>query len=1145
MVIAEVPLWVMHSLSSQSANTLLPSQGSNPLIQQQSNEEKKSLSSISETIKVLSGTAARCAIYSVDVHPDGSRFATAGGDGKVRIWSCESLFCERKRTKKPGSFSKGGGYHSSGSSCGGESSESGLEEHEGKESNQVDEISQNQESSKVEAPKSQAADEMNDENLKQELELKKDVTEVKKSSISPHSSVREKKKRRITLESLSSSSIKPQSSSLATGQNSKSKKMHRLLSSLSSHTGSVLCVRWSHSGSYLASAGDDAHVLIYKRSYSQTHSILQTGNLITSIKENQIEHWIRIRTLRGHNLDAVGLAWAPDDSHLVSCSLDSENPIIVWKLELEQKENGQNSQHQNERQKQPILHPFKVLGKDAHKSTVKGIVFDPAGKYIATSGDDPAICIWRAWDDWGLEARIDAESGIFRSKKTEAVTDLSLFRRMSFAPDGTHICSTNAVLKGKNIAAMVSRNGWSVKSAAEGGVSLLGHKQAVVSSRHCPYFFQHTSKDQDTDDDSDEETEPNYAMLLALGDKRGFVTIWSTKSKRPIFKLQCSETRCTITDLSWGRSQNKERLWLYVSLLDGHLVTIQFNVNDDVKNFLSNEKYARIFRLKYGIEVEKDSLKMTGIVCDSGSKLIENAQQYNFEENNTESKDEENRQLMHKPNTRQIVSVKSGKRRIRPVHVDAELNNNEGDRAHEIELKNSGIANGNNNERNSENELRNDSSGSRNYVKNALQSASKAIEKAKLIPTKDRNISLQIPSTQRNYNSLSGDSPSLKITALDNSGTPDSVLEPSSNSTHSVELDDLSSSQIGFAPLDASSTKIIADCINKISSCLLSISRNGKVTWKDRISYSRCTSLSGNKHYIAVGTSDGSVFVYTSAPSTGFQSGMAIRACPPIIFGFPVVMIKLFKSHELLVITANAFFGIYDLNSMKMIHKSSVLPPLNQMRLSLNSSTYPKIVRAHVTKSNHFIIILTLKGAPGGNLQAYVYNKEMELWQRIADSSHTLSEFYTTLPKGEGILAKLQSTICLGKNGATHAFPSDFGNNEAEYVSSRSHCEDRMACAIALKSCSEFEYWLKMYARRLSREGEENVLRFVIDLLLGKNVVKGDNERENSECWWICSANNILGLEKKTLIKIVIDEMRKNRALQRLTNEVSMEIDLI
>jgi len=50
-----------------------------------------------------------------------------------------------------------------------------------------------------------------------------------------------------------------------------------------------------------------------------------------------------------------------------------------------------------------------------------------------------------------------------------ALTNLSLFRRISFAPDGSHLCATNATLQNKNIAAMIGRDcgdghghGWAV-----------------------------------------------------------------------------------------------------------------------------------------------------------------------------------------------------------------------------------------------------------------------------------------------------------------------------------------------------------------------------------------------------------------------------------------------------------------------------------------------------------------------------------------------------------------------------------------------------------------------------------------------------------------------------------------------------------
>merc|ERR1712238_266389 len=143
------------------------------------------------------------------------------------------------------------------------------------------------------------------------------------------------------------------------------------------------------------------------------------------------ENWKRLRVLKGHSLDVVGLAWSPNDMFLVSCSLDSEAPICVWKPNVivnpqqQQQDDysrGNNNYNNNYTSRNnsvvpTVIRPFKVIGQKEHTSTVKGITFDPAGKYLCSSGDDPAICIWNIQEDWVLEERIGSECGIFRSSK--------------------------------------------------------------------------------------------------------------------------------------------------------------------------------------------------------------------------------------------------------------------------------------------------------------------------------------------------------------------------------------------------------------------------------------------------------------------------------------------------------------------------------------------------------------------------------------------------------------------------------------------------------------------------------------------------------------------------------------------------------
>jgi protein HIRA/HIR1 len=172
---------------------------------------------------------------------------------------------------------------------------------------------------------------------------------------------------------------------------------------------------------------------------------------------NNVEHWSRVHSCRGHNLDVVGLAWSPDDTHLVSCSLDKDAPIIVWKLGGRSGTgSGGGAGTGGGGALSTVLHPFKILGRDVHSSCVKGIAFDPIGKYLASSGDDPSVCFWRCTGDWGLEKQLDKSEGIFSECSTTSQNQ-TLFRRLSFSPDGGHVCVTNGVIRGKNVAAMVSR----------------------------------------------------------------------------------------------------------------------------------------------------------------------------------------------------------------------------------------------------------------------------------------------------------------------------------------------------------------------------------------------------------------------------------------------------------------------------------------------------------------------------------------------------------------------------------------------------------------------------------------------------------------------------------------------------------------
>jgi len=141
----------------------------------------------------------------------------------------------------------------------------------------------------------------------------------------------------------------------------------------------------------------------------------------------------------------------------------------------------------------------------------------------------------------------------------------------------------------------------------------------------------------------------------------------------------------------------------------------------------------------------------------------------------------------------------------------------------------------------------------------------------------------------------------------------------------------------------------------------------------------------------------------------------------------------------------------------------------------------------------------------------------------------------------------------------THTSSRQHDDEASNDIDSRSHCEDRMACALALGSGSEFKFWFSMYVKILSLTGNESLLRLVIDMLLGKHQPGSLNGNGNGEeaaaaaaapctstSWWLSESPNVLEFDKVGLVTtVVIPEMSKNRALQRITNEIAVEVEML
>jgi protein HIRA/HIR1 len=1302
-------------------------------------------------------------MYSTDVHPDGTRFATAGGDGTVKVWSMSCLFggkfsredgmvnCSKKMKAVVASskFLQSGNYVSSNTEDNNENSSS-SEEREGRLSsmmqqgrqlppanpqvgvNDLSGLVRRKNGCKISAGGCEGGGGVRCQPLSSTVSTVANASysftapKSNEGALSPLSRLTQNAGATAATATATTPFFNNINHDISNNDNAHlfhpsfghhKTKNHKLLCTIPSHDGSVLSLRFSPSGIYLATAGDDSCVKIFVR--SATPSLVK-GNLVCvgtdgkgDTKGNSsgdcgpgasddIEHWNRIAVCRGHRLDVVGLAWAPDDSHLVSCSLDSMHPIIVWRLydvlhsKNDDEELSLNDGHYGMRAgvgegstlrtlsqvSVQYLHPHKILGRNVHTSTVKGVSFDPAGKYLATSGDDPAICIWRAFGEWGLEARIDADSGVFRSKKRKrqsagdhgsnsAIEDdeddpgelasLSLFRRISFAPDGSHVCATNATLRGKNIAAMISREGWTASGPRDGKImfdgiekadanpppgaaNLVGHKQPVVASRHCPVFFAAPARSrrggasysgvesEESDDDGD--AQPDYATLVALGDKRGFVTIWSTKSSRPIFKMQCSESRCTVTDISWGvvrcRSaknvcydhDGKDSLVLIVSLLDGYIVGLNFEIPTEVGggSILSNEKTRRIFQFRYGIEDfvgnycfshRKKCQPKNRLVDDSGPVLVENALQIAME---MEIEAEKN-SAVGLGNVDTLMNKKEGQQsssHLLPGTLNIEEKEfespTEGGEKPFHPLTTSLATTSHSDEGNAQAE-----EGDEKRDNKSMEKPTKSLQNV----SNDALVVDDVTSVAINRVGAASGSQAqtaAKLNSCTSSG-PASVKYIESHSTMcslgpvmkipctmskilSAELTTrsntaLSSTVMTSSPMDYIGDKVIADCTNSTSregtsswhSVTLTISRGGVKKWMDIIVRTKATAIAANDQLLVVGTSDGRLYLYGTSPTLGWMSCRAYRAFPPFVLGSPVVELHLCgrikgqtnTSCELVVATSEGNFFVYSMvtsGKPKLKYRGSIIPAMQHMHLQQRSSSPPpQLVRIQVTDSNQLMLILFLpQKSSGGLLWGFIYNLPMELWMCISDTNnYVLSDLYSALPsrmettqsyesnqqQGDddngGILAKMDTIIRSSASAVTtakqmyHKVTSSESNNgpSSNDIITRSHCEDRLACSIALGSPSEFIIWLRYYSRFLVSTGNGDALRFLTDILLNgqSSLDEKDTTQPGNLPSFLSIGKETLGLNGKDLVRsAVLPECLTSRHLQRLTNEISMEL---
>lgn len=293
-------------------------------------------------------------------------------------------------------------------------------------------------------------------------------------------------------------------------------KCPKLLCAMFNHMACVNAVRWTLSGKYLASGGDDRLIMIW---------IFAGKSKTEGIEE---ENWKCQHRLQGHDADVIDLAWNRNDKYLASASLD--NSIIIWDAD------NKFSQLQ------------RLIG---HTNFVKGVTWDPVGNYLASQGADGTVRIWSTIS-WKEEKAV---SGPFKDSMNGHVM------RISWSPDGFYLLAGSAVNNGAPTGQVISRK-WITT------FDLVGHRKSVSCVRFAPTC-------RDTPPSLNMRTNRVKTPVCAVGSRDCSISVWMTSLLRPITVVH-DIFDDSILDLSWDSSG----LILAATSWDGAAAFLQFREDE-------------------------------------------------------------------------------------------------------------------------------------------------------------------------------------------------------------------------------------------------------------------------------------------------------------------------------------------------------------------------------------------------------------------------------------------------------------------------------------------------------------------------------------------------------------------------------------
>lgn len=335
--------------------------------------------------------------------------------------------------------------------------------------------------------------------------------------------------------------------------------MVEFLSDLARHQRAVNTVRFSPNGEILASGDDEALIILWNLKPKSDIPDIFANSAEIDNKEN----WNVWKVLRGHVEDVYDLCWSPDNTQLLSGSVD--NTAILWDV--------------------PKGKANVIFSE--HKGFVQGVAWDPKNQFVATLSSDRNCRVYSLKTKKVVQKMHQAQLkvGEDEEKPYKLFHDDTLktfCRRLSFSPDGLVLFTPCGLLELNEPSPSEAENTESVpvlkkenkkmnatyaftrnQHFAKPVVYYPSADRYSVAVRCCPVLFELRSEQPSMYDIP-------YRMVFAVATQNSLL-LYDTQQAAPFARIaRIHYTR--LTDLSWS----SDGRIIVVSSTDGYCSIVTF-----------------------------------------------------------------------------------------------------------------------------------------------------------------------------------------------------------------------------------------------------------------------------------------------------------------------------------------------------------------------------------------------------------------------------------------------------------------------------------------------------------------------------------------------------------------------------------------